>query len=249
MTRSRPHARLMWLLAATCALAMAVFAALAVLDSAQILGINRWIKPAKFAASIATYAATLALLAAPVENARWICRVAFVSMTGELALITLQSARGVTSHFNKATRFDEAVFGTMGFLIAANTVAVAFLLREYVFRPPFLHPAMLSAIRSGLVLFLGASLQGFVMVSLGAHTVGAPDGGPGWPLVNWSLQHGDLRIAHFVGLHALQGLPLVALVFPNRPLLRALAALWTVAFSGLMLLALDGKPLAGMLMN
>jgi hypothetical protein len=50
----------------------------------------------------------------------------------------------------------------------------------------------------------------------GAHTVGAPDGSPGLPVTNWSRQHGDLRIPHFLGLHAFQILPLIYALFLRK---------------------------------
>ena len=88
------------------------------------------------------------------------------------------------------------------------------------------------------------------MAVSGAHTVGAPDGRAGLPGVGWSREHGDLRIPHFLGLHALQFLPLLAVVLGRRGrtaasvrMMRALAASYAALFAVLLVQALRGEAL------
>lgn len=223
-------------------------------DDRTLLGINIWIKPAKFLLSVGIYLVTLAWLLPRVDIGRalrFVLRWVFVvTMVGENVAITLQAWRGVQSHFNETTPFDAAVFNAMGVMIALNTVAALVLLVLFVFAPRQPLPrAVLAGIRFGLLLFLVASGVGGMMVGQNAHAVGVPDGGPGLPFVNWSTEGGDLRIAHFIGLHALQGLPLLGWLVgrksPNAGVtaVHVAAAAWAVVFAGLLWLALSGRAL------
>ena len=212
--------------------ALVPFAAGIWLDPRTIGGAPAWLKPAKFAASTAIYSLTLAWLFRYLGAWRhttrvvgWTTAVVFVL---EVAAIAVQAWRGTTSHFNVGTAFDAAVFSVMGaaiFLQTGASLAVAVAL----WRERFADPALGWALRLGMALTIVGASTGWLMVRpteaqladaragrgmpiAGAHTVGAPDGGAGLTGTGWSVEHGDLRVPHFVGLHAVQSLGLFALL-------------------------------------
>ena len=242
------------------------------LDPRVITGAPAWLKPLKFAISVAVYALGFAWLLGQLETTGRV-RAALsgtsAAMLGiELALIFLQAARGTGSHFNLASRFDALVFNVMGVAIAVlwvlQLVTVVLLLRQrfedaalgWALRLGMAITALGAAVGWLMVLPTASQLDGFrqgVVNLSGAHTVGGADGGPGLPLANWSLLHGDLRVAHFVGLHALQLIPLLALALGRVPrlgrtqrarLVLAGAASYAGLFFVLLWQALRGEPVA-----
>jgi hypothetical protein len=234
-----------------------LFVCVAFFDARTVTNVNPWIKPAKFAASFIIYTFTLAWLLHYLSHYRrtfrfisWGTALVFV---GETICISSQAARGVPSHFNVSTAYDAGVFATMGMLIAFNTLLALITLFLFFRQPAPLPPAYLWGIRLGLFLFFLASVEGYAMASNMAHTVGLPDGGPGLPVINWSTRAGDLRVAHFLGFHALQILPLAGYAFSrwrNSAVRRravafvlAFGLVYFMVFSLLFLQAAHGRPL------
>jgi hypothetical protein len=252
--RDRVLSRLGWF---QIVLAVLMLAAMP-FDHRTILGLSPWIKPGKFAVSIAIYAWTLAWFMPYLTGPRWAKGLVrwgtAVAMVVEILCIAGQSWRGTTSHFNNATPLDCAIFGTMGlFILFTMLLDVLFLALLFTHHQP-LPAAYLWGIRLGLVGVLVAGGIGYFMVRHLAHSVGGRDGGPGLPIVNWSTEWGDLRVSHAVGLHALQILPLMGFGLSRArrlsPRLQtgalvAVAVLYALVTGATFWQAADGRPLVG----
>ncbi len=236
-----------------------ILAIVSLFDSQQILGINRWIKPMKFTVSTWVYLWTVAVYLNFIngyEKSKLVIGSGISTLfAGEIFLVVMQAARGTTSHFNVAKPFDAMVFSTMGFLIAVNTILIVYLTFLYFRANPELPKAIVWGMRLGLILFLLASVEGGYMSAQAGHAVGVADGGAGLPVVNWSTEGGDLRAAHFVGMHAFQAVPIFALMLvwlqkrfaPIRPTAFTIifAFVYLASFTLIFVQALKGKPLLG----
>ena len=230
-----------------------VLAVLAVVDDRVLLGAPLWFKPLKFAISLALYAATLAwmlgqLRERTMQRTGWIVTAAAAI---EMAVIVGQAAVGNRSHYNMDTPLSAALWSVMGVTIVVLWLATLAVALRFL-REPGRDRVATTAIRLGLVVALIGLAEGFLMATAATHTVGAPDGSPGLPLLGWSTVVGDLRIAHFIGMHALQGLPLLAaaLAVGHRldevarvRLVQIAAAAWTGLVVLLTWQALRGQPL------
>lgn len=230
-----------------------ITAALIFVDPAEILGIDRWIKPAKFFISIAIFLWTIAIYFEQLPSRAPLFRRLSWAMIAifaiEMVVIAGQPLRMKTSHFNRETPLDLALFAVMGIAIMLLTVLVAWVAIIFLRSDEFSLPrSVIWGMRLGLIVMLLGSIEGGYMSSRFGHAVGLADGGAGLPIVNWSTEGGDLRVAHFLGLHGLQAVPLFALIYERiRPssavvATAGFAVLYTAVFTGVFVQALAGRP-------
>lgn len=197
-----------------------------VVDSTEANGVSVWDKPIKFSLSFLAFGPMLLWLFSRVKSTRAVrfgVGVLGWSMVLEGTLIFLQSLRGQASHFNNTTSFNASVYRGMAAgvgIFALAGVVVGLLMARKNLESDALGLATKVAVP---MMTFGAILAFSMTVPkpgqleagskiLGAHNVNGVDGGRGLPLLGWSTRVGDLRVAHFIGLHSLQFVPLIALL-------------------------------------
>ncbi|MEC3956244.1 hypothetical protein VMT65_24615 [Nocardia sp. CDC153] len=232
----RLHRPLLVTTAAMAALALFSLCAMA-FDDRMLLGESVWLKPLKFATAFTLYCGTLAwLLSFPHRGRRltwWMGTVFAATGVVDVGFIVLQAARGTFSHFNgqhdAVNDIGQQVFasGVPGLFLANLVIAVTLSWQRVTDRPTSM------AIRAGLGIAVFGMALGYTMgfsgkqqttdayghpVTLEAgHTFmhGQPevrDGVAGMPVTHWSTAGGDMRVAHFAGLHGIQLLIVAAIV-------------------------------------
>jgi hypothetical protein len=183
------------------------------LDDRTLRDANVWIKPMKFLASVAVFAWTTAWFVGLLPETRRRARpvravVALVVACGgfEVAYIVLQAALGQGSHYNVGDPLHAALYGLMGAAAVALTATQGVLAIEVARHGT---PARGSAWRDAVVW--GLALSAVLGIVSGAMLGGRQPPSGGVAVLGWHAA-GDLRPAHFVGLHAHQLLPLAGLV-------------------------------------
>lgn len=219
-------------------------------------GINVWVKPTKFLCSVAVFSLTAAWFfgyVRPERRTSWPMRFTVAALviaaTFELVWICWQGANGLESHFNNDTVFYDVMFSLMGLFAVLLTGTTLPLAWEIARRPaPGLPGHFRAGVVAGLVLTfaLGAGF-GMAIAFNGGHSVGAEGGAV--PIFGWNRSGGDLRIAHFLGIHAEQAIPLLAFLLggfgtaARRGLLVAGTAAYVAVGFAVYLQAAAGRPL------
>lgn len=212
------------------------------LDDRTLRGVNVWVKPFKFMASVTMFswwsAWFIGMLNARQQRGAAIRRtVGLIIGAGgfEIGYIVLQAALGQASHYNRSDPLHIALYSLMGagaLALTASQLVIAWQMHRHA--AVTITPAMKLAVVLGCVLT-------FVLGAGAGATMGGvqPPAGIGLPVVGWHLAGGDLRPAHFIGMHAQQLLPLAAWLMSGWRHEKSRLALWTLAafWTGLWALA------------
>ncbi|MCU0400658.1 MAG: hypothetical protein MUE75_06530 [Algoriphagus sp.] len=230
----------------SCLLASLVFLMLTRITSMQVYQVNAWYKPFKFAFSTFTFAWAMAWYCAylPLFEVDKFNLVVIVLLSFEIVYIAVMASQGKMSHFNVSTPFYSAMYSLMAFAASAVTLYTAYIgLLFFTSEIMPLPDYYLWGIRLGILVFVIFSFEGFLMGSRLNHSVGLENDNSDLFVLGWSRLVGDLRVSHFIGMHALQILPLLSFFLLKSSRLTLIGGLLYLLLAGFTLKqALSGKP-------
>lgn len=217
------------------------------LTKTELYGVNIWYKPFKFAVSLGIYSWTMGWYCSYLTNFNvsmfnW---TVVILWSFEILYIAFQAARGQQSHYNLSTPIYSILYAAMALAATIITIYTAYI-GWLFFKDSFpnLPDYYVWAIRLGILLFVVFSFEGFAMGSRLNHSVGAMNDNSNWFIMGWSKTVGDLRVAHFIGMHALQVLPWASYyVIKNTKLTIGLAIIYGFLALFTLFQAWQGRPL------
>ncbi len=229
------------------------------LDLRDFQGESPWLKPVKFHYALAIYAVSLAFFARYMPRAtrqsrawRWFTGAVVFAIVAECVWLWGAASVNTASHFNTDHPVFSAIYNLMGaFAVLLTSASLAMGISIWRNRATGLHPAVQLSIALGLILtfLLTVPAAGYLSAQPG-HFVGTPVTGATLPILGWSREVGDLRVAHFLSTHALHGLPLWGLIAARMgdargsvTLVWGGAALYVILVAATFIQALNGQPL------
>jgi hypothetical protein len=230
-----------------CFTASIIFLFLTKYTTTQVYNVNAWFKPFKFAFSTCLFVSAMAWYCfyLPNFNFKLFNWTIIILLGFEIGYIAFQANKGQLSHYNMSTPFYSFLFSMMALAATMVTLYTAYVAYLFFFNTfPNLPDYYVWAIRLSLVIFVIFSFEGFLMGAKLNHSVGALNDNSNWFIIGWSKTVGDLRVSHFIGMHALQVLPIVSFyILKNTKLTVGLSILYVFLAFLTLFQALQGKPL------
>jgi hypothetical protein len=201
---------------------------LSVFDHRLFQGVSVWHKPWKFQISTVLYWWSLTWFISYFGTTeqfslsrRFIVWMSLIAGLFEVVYISWQGAFGLASHYNTSSPFYGAMYTAMAVfavLLTSTSGVLGYTVLRAHSQTYATSVALRHAIGWGLIIssvlgiVTGAILGG--RTNSGGHWVGGTTNDAlGLMVLNWSRDGGDLRVAHFFALHAMQILPVMAVLF------------------------------------
>ncbi len=228
------------------------------MDVRTFNGINVWIKPFKFQSSVAIYLATVAWFWPYIDAA---IRARGCRARRGVGAVHPACPRNCLHHLPRGAggglalqrprrRLRPLLYPLMGTaILIAVSIGAWFGVLILRSTEGGISANLRFAIGAGLLAgnILGGASGAFIS-SLGSHWIGGVHNDAGGLLFfGWSRTGGDPRVAHFIGLHAMQAIPVIGYAVQRlaagRAIIWASLLLWTAVTAAVFMQALAGRPL------